>query len=166
MSSTEQRRGEADEKLGEGDEESCGRSVKRPPPSSLKSRAVRLEKYFSAELSTNHADILVLTCCIISGLIDSTIFNAFGTFVSMQTVTTFLFLHLSPNLSSFLLHSEHGSSQEFSRATPYSWPSAVPHPIQHQNPTAGSNHGFLLLASVSAASVSVTQHVFLGHSAA
>ena len=166
MSSTEQRHGEMDEKLGELDEESCSRSVTCPPPSRLKSRAVRFEKYFSVELSTNHADVLLLTCCIISGLVDSTIYNAFGTFVSMQTVITFLFLHLYPKSFSSFLYSEHGSSQEVSRATLYSWPSAVRRPIQLQNPTAGSNHGFPFLASVSAASVSVTLHAFFRHSAA
>lgn len=53
-----------------------------------------LKKHFSVDVSTAHADILLLTCCLISGLVDSTIYNAFGTFVSMQTVLTVLFLPL------------------------------------------------------------------------
>ena len=46
-----------------------------------------LRIYFTTEVSTAHADILMLTCCLISGLVDSTIYNAYGTFVSMQTGT-------------------------------------------------------------------------------
>lgn len=46
----------------------------------------RLKFYLSVEVTASHADILLLICCIISGLVDSTIYNAFGTFVSMQTV--------------------------------------------------------------------------------
>jgi len=46
----------------------------------------RLKRHFSTEVSTNHADVLLLTCCLISGFVDSTIYNAYGTFVSMQTV--------------------------------------------------------------------------------
>ena len=52
----------------------------------------RLKNYLSVELTASHADILLLTCCIISGLVDSTIYNAYGTFVSMQTVITLSFL--------------------------------------------------------------------------
>ncbi|KAL8759774.1 MAG: hypothetical protein Q9199_000498 [Rusavskia elegans] len=49
--------------------------------------------YCTAEVSTAHADILFLWCCFISGLVDSTIYHAFGTFVSMQTGNT-IFLGL------------------------------------------------------------------------
>ena len=45
-----------------------------------------LTSYLSVEVTASHADILLLICCIISGLVDSTIYNAYGTFVSMQTV--------------------------------------------------------------------------------
>ena len=44
-----------------------------------------LRAHLIEEVSTAHADILLLTCCLISGLVDSTIYNAYGTFVSMQT---------------------------------------------------------------------------------
>ncbi|KAL8699679.1 MAG: hypothetical protein Q9201_005864 [Fulgogasparrea decipioides] len=47
--------------------------------------AANLRAYFGANISTNHADLLMLSCCFISGLVDSTIYNAYGTFVSMQT---------------------------------------------------------------------------------
>ncbi|KAK3172869.1 hypothetical protein OEA41_006194 [Lepraria neglecta] len=48
----------------------------------------RLRVHFTTDVSTAHADILLLTCCFISGLVDSTIYNAYGTFVSMQTGNT------------------------------------------------------------------------------
>ena len=48
-------------------------------------RRQQWKKYFFAEVSTNHADILFLASCLISGLVDSTVYNAYGTFVSMQT---------------------------------------------------------------------------------
>lgn len=44
-------------------------------------------RYFSVEVTNAHADVLLLTCCFVSGLVDSTVYNAFGTFVSMQTVS-------------------------------------------------------------------------------
>ena len=47
--------------------------------------AKRWEKYLVAEVTTSHADILLLSCSFISGLVDGTIYNAYGTFVSMQT---------------------------------------------------------------------------------
>lgn len=49
------------------------------------------------ELSNNHADLLLLLCCFISGLVDSTIYNAYGTFVSMQTGLPFLPTQSKPN---------------------------------------------------------------------
>ncbi|CAF9924107.1 MAG: hypothetical protein ALECFALPRED_002685 [Alectoria fallacina] len=66
-----------------------------------------LKKHFSVDVSTAHADILLLTCCLISGLVDSTIYNAFGTFVSMQTGNT-IFLGL-------------GGSTSHSTLKPYGW---------------------------------------------
>ncbi|KAI4246704.1 MAG: hypothetical protein L6R42_009821 [Xanthoria sp. 1 TBL-2021] len=63
--------------------------ISRPPQSLLH----RSQSYFTAEVSTTHVDVLFLWCCFISGLVDSTIYNAFGTFVSMQTGNT-IFLGL------------------------------------------------------------------------
>ena len=48
----------------------------------------RLKLHFSSEVTTTHTDLLLLTCCLISGLVDSTVYQAYGTFVSMQTVLT------------------------------------------------------------------------------
>ena len=48
--------------------------------------ARKLKGHFSNEVTTVHADILLLSCCLISGLVDSTVYQAYGTFVSMQTV--------------------------------------------------------------------------------
>jgi hypothetical protein len=43
--------------------------VKHPPPRrSFRDR-------FAAEVSTDHADLLLLACCLISGFIDSTLYN-------------------------------------------------------------------------------------------
>ncbi|KAL8933304.1 MAG: hypothetical protein Q9216_006430 [Gyalolechia sp. 2 TL-2023] len=67
----------------------------------------RSRVYCVAEVSTAHADILLLWCCIISGLVDSTIYNAFGTFVSMQTGNT-VFLGL-------------GGATPNSTSKPYGW---------------------------------------------
>ncbi|TVY20710.1 hypothetical protein LARI1_G000956 [Lachnellula arida] len=47
-----------------------------------------LRSYFSTEVNTNHADLLLLLCCLITGFVDSTLYNAFSTFVSMQTGNT------------------------------------------------------------------------------
>ena len=53
----------------------------------------RLSKHLSDPLQTTYGDIPLLICCFISGLVDSTVFNAFGTLVSMQTGNT-IFLGL------------------------------------------------------------------------
>ena len=45
----------------------------------------RLHVYLTSDISTDHADLILLVGCFISGLIDGTIFNAYGTFISMQT---------------------------------------------------------------------------------
>ncbi|KAK0659538.1 hypothetical protein DIS24_g3798 [Lasiodiplodia hormozganensis] len=47
-----------------------------------------LTRRLKAELSTNHMDIPILACCLCSGLTDSTLYNAYSTFVSMQTGNT------------------------------------------------------------------------------
>ena len=57
-----------------------------PKPSSM----IGFMKHLAVEVTTSHGDILLLICCIISGLVDSTIYNAYGAFVSMQTVITFI----------------------------------------------------------------------------
>lgn len=41
----------------------------------LNEQSLRVRKYFDAEVSTDHADILMLLCCLISGFIDSTTYD-------------------------------------------------------------------------------------------
>lgn len=69
--------------------------------------SLRMAMHLTAEVSTVHADIFLLVYCLVSGLVDSTIFNAYGTFVSMQTGNT-IFLGL-------------GGSTSHSTTQPYGW---------------------------------------------
>ena len=59
----------------------------KPTPRKRPGFITRLQAHLNEDVSTSHADILMLTCCLVSGLVDSTIYNAYGTFVSMQTGT-------------------------------------------------------------------------------
>ena len=36
---------------------------------------LQLKKHFNSQISTNHADVLLLACCLVSGLTDSTLYN-------------------------------------------------------------------------------------------
>ncbi|KAJ5977806.1 hypothetical protein N7501_001148 [Penicillium viridicatum] len=47
-----------------------------------------LSTSLQAELEPQHADLLLFACCLTSGLVDSTIYRAYNTFVSMQTGNT------------------------------------------------------------------------------
>ncbi|KAL5044387.1 hypothetical protein BDW71DRAFT_209393 [Aspergillus fruticulosus] len=47
-----------------------------------------LRTFFASEVRSGHADVLLLICCLSSGLVDSTLYNAYNTFVSMQTGNT------------------------------------------------------------------------------
>lgn len=67
--------------------------ARNPPPAIKFDLLQRLRLHFAAEINTTYATIPMLACCLISGLVDSTIFNAYGTFVSMQTGNT-IFLGL------------------------------------------------------------------------
>ena len=60
----------------------------KPTPRKRPGFVTRLQTHLNEDVSTSHADILMLTCCLVSGLVDSTIYNAYGTFVSMQTGTS------------------------------------------------------------------------------
>ncbi|MDI1485379.1 MAG: hypothetical protein OHK93_000516 [Ramalina farinacea] len=71
------------------------------------SRLIRIRAYSLANVSPNHADILFLACCLISGFVDSSIYRAFGTFVSMQTGNT-IFLGL-------------GGATPHTTTKPYGW---------------------------------------------
>lgn len=84
---------------GKVTDELSNESANTSPPRKPKPLSIgALEKHFSVQVSTSHADVPLLICCIISGLVDSTIYNAFGTFVSMQTVLAFLLLPSLPAL--------------------------------------------------------------------
>lgn len=47
----------------------------------------RWDRHMGAQVDTGRADVLMILCALVAGLIDSTVFNAFRTFVSMQTGT-------------------------------------------------------------------------------
>ena len=68
--------------------------------------AQRSRAYLAQPISTRHGSILLLICCLISGLISSVAYNAWLTFISMQTGNT-IFLGLD------------ASNQPNSR--PYGW---------------------------------------------
>jgi hypothetical protein len=42
-------------------------------------------EYVKTEITLEHADIPVIACCLVSGLCDSSSYNAWSCFVSMQT---------------------------------------------------------------------------------
>ncbi|KAL6230963.1 hypothetical protein BDW75DRAFT_244372 [Aspergillus navahoensis] len=48
-----------------------------------------LNAFLAGEVCPEHADMLLLVCCLSSGLVDSTLYNAYNTFVSMQTGLSF-----------------------------------------------------------------------------
>ncbi|TVY31054.1 hypothetical protein LHYA1_G000281 [Lachnellula hyalina] len=50
-------------------------------------------KYLKTEITLEHADIPIIACCVVSGLCDSSAYNAWSCFVSMQTGNT-IFLAL------------------------------------------------------------------------
>lgn len=64
---------------------------KTPPSPSLRSRPSRLLASLSCQISLAHTANVLLLCCLITGLLDSTVFYAYGTFVSGQTGNTILF---------------------------------------------------------------------------
>ena len=51
----------------------------------------RLVVILSTPVSQRHTSHLIIVCCLITGLLDSTLFYGFGTFVSGQTGNTILF---------------------------------------------------------------------------
>ncbi|PYH88236.1 DUF1275 domain protein [Aspergillus ellipticus CBS 707.79] len=53
----------------------------------------QLTSHIREELNFKYCDIMLLACCFCSGLLDSTMYNAYNTFVSMQTGNT-IFLGL------------------------------------------------------------------------
>lgn len=49
--------------------------ITRPGDPSEKSFGEKMKKHFTQEVSTDHADILMLFCCLITGFLDSTLYN-------------------------------------------------------------------------------------------
>lgn len=47
-----------------------------------------LARHFQAEIDTRYADIVLIVCGFVSGLVDGLSFNAWGSFSSMQTGTS------------------------------------------------------------------------------
>ena len=123
----------------------------------------RLRAHLEENVSTSHADILMLTCCLVSGLVDSTIYNAYGTFVSMQTGTSrsppVPFPHPHPPLLVPFAYTNLAT-----QAIPYSSALAVPPlftALRTLNPTAGPNPLPPFPASFSAVGSSLTSRASL-----
>ncbi|KAL8950572.1 MAG: hypothetical protein Q9222_003406 [Ikaeria aurantiellina] len=56
-------------------------------------RPRQLHSYLVAPIDTHHADLPLLACCFVTGIIDAGAYNAWGTFMGMQTGNT-IFLAL------------------------------------------------------------------------
>ncbi|KAL8821119.1 MAG: hypothetical protein Q9191_007375, partial [Dirinaria sp. TL-2023a] len=82
----------------------CGQPMSEARP---QGHGKQMKSYLDAEVTTDHTDALMLMCCVISGFVDSTIYHAYGTFVSMQTGNT-IFIGL-------------GGSTGHSTNKPYGW---------------------------------------------
>lgn len=93
IESNHQSNGPADQRSDESTSDEDGRVRPKSPAASD-----RLRSHLRQEVATDHADLIMLTCSFISGLVDSTIYNAYGTFVSMQTGNT-IFVGLGPSTS-------------------------------------------------------------------
>jgi len=67
-------------------------------PSGTSTRGSRFDKrnvvrYFAEDVSLKNADLLIIACCFVSGLCDSSAYNSWACFVSMQTgMFSFLFI--------------------------------------------------------------------------
>jgi hypothetical protein len=59
-------------------------SVKKDPPPK-KNYWHQSLAHLRTEISIDHADIPIIACCLVSGLCDSSAYNAWTCFVSMQT---------------------------------------------------------------------------------
>ncbi|KAG8527345.1 uncharacterized protein KY384_007497 [Bacidia gigantensis] len=72
-----------------------------------------LSRHFSAELSTRGSDIILLLCWFTTGFLDSTIFQAYRTFVSMQTGNT-VFIGLGASANTV-------NTPTLTQVRPYGW---------------------------------------------
>ncbi|CAL8585002.1 hypothetical protein XPA_010584 [Xanthoria parietina] len=64
-----------------------------PSSTSEKHTKHSVRQYLAANISTRHADLPLLACCFVTGIIDAGAYNAWGTFMGMQTGNT-IFLAL------------------------------------------------------------------------
>lgn len=55
-----------------------------PPPAGDETRLEAAISYLTADVSTRWADLVLMVCFMISGLVDSGAYNAYSCFVSMQ----------------------------------------------------------------------------------
>lgn len=63
----------------------------KPGPPPVRTRSTHLSKSLRSPISSAHTSYIVILCCFFTGLLDSTVFYAYGTFVSGQTGNTILF---------------------------------------------------------------------------
>jgi hypothetical protein len=68
------------------------------------------------EISIEYADLPIIACCLVSGLCDSSAYNSWSCFVSMQTGKTFPNLSLFFPLPAFMYYSV---TRRFSSAPPW-----------------------------------------------
>jgi hypothetical protein len=123
------------------EDRSPNRSLPKPRQTAWQSA----RSHLGNEISLSHADIPIIACCLVSGLCDSSAYNAWSCFVSMQTGLS------SPPLPHFP-HSRL-DSQPLLQVTQSSSPSAPP-ASQPATPMAGSNPSSASPASYAAASAS------------
>lgn len=79
----------------------------KPGPPPVHPRSTRLSKSLRSPISLAHTSYIVILCCFFTGLLDSTVFYAYGTFVSGQTGNTILF--------------GLGASTSYKTTRPYRW---------------------------------------------
>lgn len=116
-------------------------------------------QYLHTEVTNKNTEYLMLACCVISGLSDSTIYN--GTLLTLpDRLHTLMFPYRS--IRNLCLHANRSVSPTTStqttpnipQATPSSSASAAPTQEPRQNPTAGPNPSPQSSASPSAPSSS------------
>lgn len=56
-----------------------------PKNSQKENMKTRLEQHLYTEITTEWADLVLIACCFVSGVIDSVAFDVWGCFCSMQT---------------------------------------------------------------------------------
>lgn len=64
-------------------------SAASPPNSVYQSASSKISNYFLVELNPRHADVVLIICGFVGGLVDGLSFNAWGSFSSMQTGTLY-----------------------------------------------------------------------------